>query len=57
MAEPHPPGRDRRPDRDQATLFPDCLEDWIDENNPVRVIDVFIDGLDLGALGFSGSRD
>lgn len=39
-------------DRDQATLFPECLEDWIDENNPVRVIDVFIDGLDLGALGF-----
>ncbi len=39
-------------DRDQVTLFPECLEDWIDENNPVRVIDVFIDGLDLGALGF-----
>lgn len=41
-------------DRDQATLFPLCLEDWIDEDNPVRVIDVFIDGLDLGALGFGG---
>lgn len=41
-------------DRDQRTLFPDCLEDWIDENSPVRVIDVFVDGLDLGGLGFSG---
>ena len=27
-------------DRGQSTLFPECLEDWIDENNPVRVIDV-----------------
>ncbi len=41
-------------DRDQATLFPECLEDWIDEDNPVRVIDVFVDGLDLRALGFGG---
>jgi transposase len=39
-------------DRDQVTLFPDSLEDWIDENNPVRVIDVFIDELNLGELGF-----
>ena len=41
-------------DRDQATLFPERLEDWIEEDNPVRVIDVFVDGLDLGDLGFSG---
>lgn len=41
-------------DRDQATLFPECLEDWVDENNPVRVIDVFVDSLDLGELGFTG---
>jgi transposase len=41
-------------DRGQATLFPDCLADWIDENNPVQVIDVFVDELDLGALGFDG---
>ena len=34
-------------DRGQATLFPDCLADWIDENNPVRVIDAFVDKLDL----------
>jgi transposase len=41
-------------DRGQSTLFPDCLEDWLDENNPVRVVNVFVDELDLGELGFSG---
>jgi transposase len=41
-------------DRGQSTLFPECLEDWIDENNPVRVIDVFVDELDLAELGFDG---
>jgi transposase len=41
-------------DRGQPTLFPDRLEDWVDEENPVRVIDVFVDELDLGALGFTG---
>ena len=41
-------------DRGQSTLFPECLEDWIDENNPVQVIDVFVDELDLAELGFSG---
>src|SRR4030095_16600961 len=41
-------------DREQSTLFPECLEDWIDENNPVRVIDVFVDKLDLAELGFDG---
>jgi transposase len=39
-------------DRQQATLFPEYLEDWIDEDNPVRVIDVFVDELDLCDLGF-----
>ena len=39
-------------DRSQTTLFPERLEDWIDEDNAVRVIDVFVDGLDLLALGF-----
>ncbi len=38
--------------RSQSTLFPECLEDWIDEDNPVRVIDVFVDELDLGDLEF-----
>src|SRR5438270_14062633 len=41
-------------DRGQSTLFPDCLEDWIGEDNPVRVIDDFVDELDLADLGFSG---
>src|ERR1700682_4619745 len=41
-------------DRGQIALFPDCLEDWIGEDNPVRVIDVFADELDLAELGFSG---
>jgi transposase len=36
-----------RADRGQSTLFPECLDDWIDENNPVRVIDAFVDTLDL----------
>ena len=38
--------------RSQGTLFPERLEDWIGEDNPVRVIDVFVDELDLGGLGF-----
>ena len=41
-------------DRGQSALFPECLEDWIGEDNPVRVIDVFVDELDLAELGFSG---
>ena len=41
-------------DRDQATLLPECLEDWVEEDNPVRVIDAFIDELDLFELGFDG---
>ncbi|AMN44080.1 IS1182 family transposase [Rhodoplanes sp. Z2-YC6860] len=40
--------------RGQSTLFPECLEDWIGEDNPVRVIDVFVDELDLAELGFDG---
>jgi len=42
-------------DRGQSRLFPVCLEDWIGEDNPIRVIDVLVDQLDLGELGFSGS--
>ena len=33
-------------DRDQSTLFPERLDDWIAEDNPVRAVDVFVDGLD-----------
>ncbi|HUT40615.1 MAG TPA: IS1182 family transposase, partial [Gammaproteobacteria bacterium] len=39
-------------DRKQSTLFPECLDDYIAEDNPVRVIDVFVDELDLTRLGF-----
>ncbi len=41
-------------DRGQTTLFPECLEDWIGEDNPVRVIDAFVEELDLAELGFDG---
>lgn len=41
-------------DRSQTTLFPESLDDWVDENNPVRVIDAFVDALDLRGLGFDG---
>jgi transposase len=41
-------------DRSQSTLFPQYLEDWIGEDNPVRVIDVFVEELDLAELGFVG---
>ena len=41
-------------DRGQSTLLPECLDDFIDEANPVRVIDAFVDALDLGELGFEG---
>ena len=40
--------------RSQSTLFPERLDDYIAEDNPVRVVDVFIDELDLGHLGFQG---
>ena len=41
--------------RNQITLMPACLEDYIDTDNPVRVIDLFVDELDLAALGFEGT--
>ena len=41
-------------DRGQSTLFPERVEDWIGEDNSVRVIDVFVDELDLAELGFDG---
>src|SRR3981189_1501162 len=41
-------------DRGQATLLPECLEDWVDESNPVRAVDVFVEALDLRDLGFEG---
>ena len=38
--------------RNQATLFPERLDDYITEDNAVRVIDIFIDGINLSSLGF-----
>lgn len=39
-------------DRRQPTLLPECLDDYVAAENPVRVVDVFVDELDLGGLGF-----
>jgi transposase len=41
-------------DRRQGVLLPEYLDDWVAEENPARVIDVFVDELDLGVLGFEG---
>ena len=40
--------------RGQSTLLPECLDDWVDDDNPVRAIDAFVDELDLAGLGFDG---
>ena len=37
-------------ERSQSTLFPERLDDYLGENNPVRAIDVFVDELDLGRI-------
>jgi transposase len=42
--------------RSQSTLFPESLDDYIAEDNPVRVVEVFVDELDLKALGFEGAE-
>ena len=39
-------------DRRQTTLLPECLDDWVDESNPVRAVDVFVDALELRDHGF-----
>ena len=41
-------------DRSQSTLFPERLDDYLGDDNPVRAIDVFVDELDLAKLGFGG---
>jgi transposase len=41
-------------DRTQSTLLPESLDDWVDESNPVRVIDAFVDALNVAELGFEG---
>ena len=41
-------------DRSQSTLFPERLDDYLAEDNPVRAIDIFVDETDLANLGFGG---
>ncbi len=41
--------------REQVTLLPECLDDYIGEDNPVRIVDAFVEELDLLALGFGGA--
>ena len=41
-------------ERGQSTMLPECLDDWIDESNPVRAVDAFVDALNLEKLGFDG---
>lgn len=43
-------------DRSQVTLLPECLDDYIAEDNPVRVVDAFVDELDLWELGFKSAE-
>ena len=42
-------------DRKQVALLPECVDDYIEQDNPVRVIDAFVDELDLAELGFNGT--
>ena len=47
----------RRANRTQSVLFPERLDDWVEEDNPVRVVDVFIDALRIpGQLGFERAQ-
>ena len=38
--------------RSQSTLFPELLDDYISQDNPIRVIEAFVDGLDLRSMNF-----
>src|SRR5436190_24002771 len=42
--------------REQIMLFPEAVEDYITEDNPVRFIDAFVSGLDLAGLGFNRAQ-
>jgi transposase len=42
-------------DRKQVALLPECVDDYIGQDNPVRIVDVFVDELDLTTLGFNGT--
>ncbi len=41
-------------DRNQVALLPECLDDFVGPDNSVRVVEAFVDQLDLGGLGFEG---
>ena len=41
-------------DRSQVTLLPECLDDFVDQDNPVRVVEAFVEHLDLCWTGFDG---
>ena len=41
-------------DRQQTTLLPECLDDWVDQRNPVRAVEVFVEAMELRDLGFDG---
>jgi transposase len=43
-------------DRNQSSLLPECVDDFVAEDNPVGIIEVFVEGLDLQELGFEGTR-
>jgi transposase len=42
-------------DRNQSTLLPECIDDFIAEDNPIRIVDAFVDELELASLGFEGA--
>ncbi|BCF97966.1 hypothetical protein PPGU19_025350 [Paraburkholderia sp. PGU19] len=42
-------------DRKQVALLPECVDGYIGQDNPVRIVDVFVDELDLTTLGFNGT--
>ncbi|WP_162234995.1 transposase, partial [Pseudomonas cannabina] len=45
----------QREHRGQRTLLPESLDDYVSDTNPVRIVDVFVDELDLINLGFDGA--
>jgi len=42
-------------DRKRVTLLPECLDDFVAEDNPVRIIEAFVEELDLASMGFDGA--
>jgi transposase len=42
-------------DRKQVTLLPECLDELVGKDNPVRIIEAFVEDLDLESLGFNGA--